>query len=167
MRGMAKATIATSVLAATTLLTPGWSDKGGISLSIESAQAVIGRPLTPLSAAGVARRQHRRSAHGTGVVGAGLAGAAAIGTAAAIGGSPYSTGYYAGSSYDANAGYYGGSPYVGSYAGNPYSGGALGANAYYGGGYATDPYYANAYHGGTYMGGPKTGLWRTWTWYGW
>ena len=163
MRGMAKATIATSVLAATTLLTPGWSDKGGISLSIESAQAVIGRPLTPVSVAGVARRQHRRSVYGTSVVGAGLAGAAA----GYYAGSPYSTGYYAGNPY------YGGSPWgaraaYGGYAGNPdYRGGAWDANAYYSGGYATNPYDANAYYGGTYIGGPKTGLWRTRSWYGW
>ena len=157
MRGVAKATIATSVLAATTLLTPGWSDQCGVSLSVESARAVMGRPLTPVSVAGVARRQYRRS-----VYGAGVAGAAAIGAAAAIGSSSYYGGYYAG------AGYYAGSPYYGGYAGNLYyRSGAWDANAYYGGGYAADPYYANAYYGGTYIGGPKSGLWRTRAWYGW
>jgi hypothetical protein len=152
MRGMTRAAIVTSVVTAATLLTPSWSDQRGVSFSVESAQAVMGRPLTPLSGAGVARRQYRRSVYGTGV-GAGLAGAAAIGTAAAIGASPYYGGYYGGGRY------YGGSPY--------YTGGAWDANAYYGGAYAADPYYANAYDSGTYIGGPKTGLWRSRTWYGW
>jgi hypothetical protein len=44
----------------------GWSEQSGISLSIESAQARVGRPLTPVSVAGVARRQHRRAAIGNG-----------------------------------------------------------------------------------------------------
>ena len=48
----------------------------GLSLSIESAQARVGRPLTPVSVAGVARRQTRRA-----VVGGAALGAAAAGTA--------------------------------------------------------------------------------------
>lgn len=156
MRHVAKATIATGVLAAATLLTPGWSTERGVSLSLEAAQARVGRPLTPMSGAGVARRNHRRAAYGAGAVGVGLAGAAAIGAAP----------YYAG------AGYYGGTPYYGSYyAGAPYP--AVGAfatdpwsaNAYYGGPYAAAPPYANA--GGVYIGGPKSAIWRSRTWYGW
>jgi len=80
-----------------------WSEQDGISLSVESAQARVGRPLTPLSGAGVARRQYRRAAYGTGVVGAGVVGAAAIGTAAAV---AATAPYYGG------AGYYGGGPYA-------------------------------------------------------
>ena len=34
-----------------------------LSLSVESAQARVGRPLTPGSVAGVARRTTRRAAH--------------------------------------------------------------------------------------------------------
>jgi hypothetical protein len=37
------------------------SPEGNVSLSVDSASAVIGRPLTPLSVAGVNRRAHRRA----------------------------------------------------------------------------------------------------------
>jgi hypothetical protein len=39
-----------------------WSQEKGVSLSLDSAQAVVGRPLTPGSVAGVARRTARRNA---------------------------------------------------------------------------------------------------------
>jgi len=73
-----------------------WSEQSGIALSIDSARARVGRPLTPVSVAGVARRQNRRAAVGVGVgVGAG---------------------YYAGSPYY-SAGVRGAqAAYVGSYA---------------------------------------------------
>jgi hypothetical protein len=45
-----------------------WSQSDGLSLSIGSAQARVGRPLTPLSAAGVARRTTRRAVVGGAVV---------------------------------------------------------------------------------------------------
>ena len=112
--------IAASTFACAALLSFGWSEQRGISLSVESAQARVGRPLTPVSVAGVARRQTRRAVYGAGAIGAG---AAAVGTAAAVaatspnwgwGGDPYRTGYYAGSPYyggtvrGARAAYYGG-----------------------------------------------------------
>jgi hypothetical protein len=53
-----------------------WSQDRGLALSIESAEARVGRPATPASVAGVARRQTRRA-----VVGGAAAGAAAAGTA--------------------------------------------------------------------------------------
>ena len=124
--------IAASTFACAALLSFGWSEQGGVSLSVESAQARVGRPLTPVSAAGVARRHTRRAVYGAGVVGAGAAAvgtAAAIGTAAAVGAtSPFYTG----------AGYYGGSPYYGgssNYGGGPYYGGPVRGSgaAYYGG----------------------------------
>ena len=67
--------IATSAFACATLLSLSWSEQSGVSLSVESAQARVGRPLTPVSVAGVARRQARRGAYGygAGVVGAGVA----------------------------------------------------------------------------------------------
>ena len=37
------------------------SPEGNMSLSVDSASAVIGRPLTPGSVAGVNRRVHRRA----------------------------------------------------------------------------------------------------------
>jgi hypothetical protein len=116
--------IAASTFACAALLSFGWSEQRGLSLSVEKAEARVGRPLTPVSVAGVARRHTRRAVHGAGVVGAG---AAAVGTAAAVaatspnwgwGGDPYrtGTGYYAGGPYyggpvrGARAAYYGGSP---------------------------------------------------------
>src|SRR3984893_13162266 len=126
MKHARKTALAASAFTCAALLSFGWSEQGGISLSIESAQARVGRPLTPVSVAGVARRQTRRAVYGAGAVGAG---AAAVGTAAAVGAtSPYYTG----------AGYYAGSPYYGgrsNYGGGPYYGGPIrGAGAaYYGG----------------------------------
>ena len=117
MKHVRKTALAASAFTCAALFSFGWSEQGGISLSVESAQARVGRPLTPMSVAGVARRQNRRAAYGYGV-----AGAAAIGTAAAIG----SAGYYAGT------GYYGGGPYYGG-------------PGYYGGSYAAYGYPAQDY----------------------
>ncbi|MGY2909662.1 hypothetical protein [Bradyrhizobium sp. URHC0002] len=128
MKHARKTALAASAFTCAALLSFSWSEQGGISVSIESAQARVGRPLTPVSGAGVARRHNRRAVYGAGVVGAGAAAvgtAAAIGTADAVavtspnwgwGGNPYQTG----------TGYYAGSPY--------YGGNVLGARAtYYGG----------------------------------
>jgi len=57
-----------------------WSQNDGLSLSVTSAQARIGRPATPASAAGVARRTTRRA-----VVGGAAVGAATVGAAHAYG----------------------------------------------------------------------------------
>ena len=38
-----------------------FSPEGNVSLSADTASAVIGRPLTPMSVAGVNRRAHRRA----------------------------------------------------------------------------------------------------------
>ena len=126
MKHAQKTALAASAFTCAALLSFGWSEQGGISLSIESAQARVGRPATPASVAGVARRQNRRAVYGAGVVGAGAAAvgtAAAIGTAGAVaatspwgwGGNPYQTGYYASPYYSGNvrgasAAYYGGYP---------------------------------------------------------
>jgi len=71
----ARIAIATTAFACTTLLSFGWSEQRGVSLSIESAQARVARPSTPMSAAVVSRRHYPRDTygHGTDVVGAGLA----------------------------------------------------------------------------------------------
>jgi hypothetical protein len=122
--------IATSTFACAALLSIGWSEQRGVSLSVESAQARVGRPLTPVSVAGVARRQNRRAAYrydAAGIAGpmavdyAGIA-AASAGTAAAVGAAT-SPGWG-----------WGGNPYYagGPYAGGPYYGGRVsGARAYY------------------------------------
>jgi hypothetical protein len=135
--------IAASTFACGALLSFGWSEQRGVSLSVESAQARVGRPLTPVSVAGVARRHNRRAVYGAGVVGAGAAAvgtAAAIGTAGAVaatspnwgwgGGPSYTgTGYSAAGPYYAGSSSFGGGPY---YGGGPYGGPIRGA-AYYGG----------------------------------
>ena len=54
------------VSAATLSIVP--SANGGVSVGIEAAQARIGRPLTPVSVAGVARRTTRRAVVGGAVV---------------------------------------------------------------------------------------------------
>lgn len=112
MRQVRTSAIAISTLACATLFSFGWSEQSGLSLSVESAQARVGRPLTPVSVAGVARRQARRGAYGygygAGVVGAGVA---AVGTAAAIAAtSPYRA--WGSGPYYGGAGYYGGGPYA-------------------------------------------------------
>ena len=102
---LGKAAIAVSIFACATMLSFDWTDQKGVSLSVESAQARVGRPLTPVSVAGVARRQGRRAAIGAAAVGAGVVGA---GVAAA--------GYYG-----ATAPYYGsGGPYA-YYGGQDYA----------------------------------------------
>ena len=102
MKHVRKAALAASAFACTALLSFGWSEQGGLSLSVESAQARVGRPLTPVSVAGVARRQTRRA-----VYGAGIAGAAVVGTAAAVAAAPYygGAGYYSGGPYYQGARY--------------------------------------------------------------
>ena len=70
---LTKIAIAVSTFACAGLLSVGWSEQRGVSLSVEEAQARVGRPLTPVSVAGVARRQNRRAAYGYGV-GAGVVG---------------------------------------------------------------------------------------------
>ena len=121
--------IATFVFACATTLSFGWTEQGGVSLSVESAQARVGRPLTPVSGAGVARRHNRRAVYGAGVVGAGAAAvgtAAAIGTAGAVAATSPNWGW-GGNPYQTGTGYYAGGPY--------YGGGVQGTRAAYYGGY--------------------------------
>jgi hypothetical protein len=51
-----------------------WSPAKTLSLSVDTADARIGRPLTPGSVAGVNRRVHRRAAYSVAAVGAAGAG---------------------------------------------------------------------------------------------
>jgi BA14K-like protein len=74
-RCLRKVAIAASAFACTTVLSVSWSEQGHVSLSIESAQARVGRPLTPMSVAGVARRHTRRAVYGAGIGGAAYYGA--------------------------------------------------------------------------------------------
>jgi len=118
MKHVRKLILAGSAFLCATSLSFGWSDDSGVSLSVTSAQARVGRPATPVSVAGAARRHVRHGAY----TGIGLAGAAAVGTAAAFG-SAYN--YYGGGP-DAGYGYSAG-PY-GAYAAMPY--GAYGYGSY-------------------------------------
>jgi hypothetical protein len=129
-----KLAIAGSTVACATLFSFSWSEQRGVSLSVESVQARVGRPLTPMSVAGVSRRQNRRAGYGygAGVVGAGVAGAAALGTAAAVAATSPNWGWGSGPYYT-GAGNYG---YTGV---SPSRGGS--SPSYYGGGYAANAYY--------------------------
>jgi hypothetical protein len=111
---------------------------------ISQADARIGRPGTPLSVAGVARRHYRRAAVGAGVVGAGLAAGA------------YYGGYGTGGYYGTYGGYPGG--YYGGYAAGGYPGGYYGAYSAggYPGGYGA--YAAGGYPGGYYGGYANNGV---------
>jgi hypothetical protein len=85
MKNVRKVALAACAFSCAAMFSFGWTEQGVVSLSVEGAQARVGRPLTPVSVAGVARRQARRGAYGVGVVGAG---AAAVGTVAAIAAAP-------------------------------------------------------------------------------
>src|SRR5215470_1989486 len=110
---LGKAAIAISVFACAATLSFDWSQANGPSISVENAQARVGRPLTPVSVAGVARRQARRATYGygAGVVGAGVAAAGAVAAAGYYGATaPYA---YGGGPYYGGSGYYGGGgPYA-------------------------------------------------------
>jgi len=54
------------------------SAQDGCALTIQSAEARVGRPATPASVAGVARRQTRRAVVGGAAVGAAAAGTACV-----------------------------------------------------------------------------------------
>jgi hypothetical protein len=143
MRNACKAVLVGSAFLCAASFSPSWSGGNDISFSVPQAQARAGRPATPASAAGVARRQARRGTY----VGAGVAGAAALGTAAALG--------------VASSGYYGGGPGYGDvgygYAGDPYA-----AYDYYGG---SGGYYVP--YGSNYTGclaAPRVGAYASQPW---
>ena len=57
-------TLVTAVLLCAAPFSLHWSPAKTLSLSVDSADARIGRPLTPGSVAGVNRRVHRRAYYG-------------------------------------------------------------------------------------------------------
>jgi hypothetical protein len=109
----ARIAIAGTAFACATLLSLGWSEPRGMSLSIESAQARVVHPSTSRSAASVSHRHYPRAAYARApdAVGAGVAAgtalaAGAVGTAAAVATAPfgyYGPGPYAGDSYFAKS----------------------------------------------------------------
>ena len=102
---LGKTAIAVSVFACATMLSIDWTEQKGVSLSVESAQARVGRPLTPVSVAGVARRQGRRAAIGAAAIGAAAVGAGVVGAGYYGAMAPY---YGSGGPYA----YYGGQDYA-------------------------------------------------------
>ena len=68
-----------TVLLTAAPLSPHYSHGMLQSVSLDRAEARVGRPLTPMSAAGVNRRVHRRAYYGAAAAGAAAAGAAAYG----------------------------------------------------------------------------------------
>ena len=71
---MKKLTVLGVVVAAAVLcaapLSPHWSPAKTLSLSVDTASARLGRPLTPMSVAGVNRRVNRRAYYGAAAAGA-------------------------------------------------------------------------------------------------
>ena len=67
---MKKGTIVGAALLAAAPFSLQWSQKT-VALSLDSADARIGRPLTPLSIAGVHRRAYRRAVYGAAAYGVG------------------------------------------------------------------------------------------------
>jgi hypothetical protein len=68
-------TIAVAALFCAAPLSLHWSAAKSPSLSVDTADARVGRPLTPMSVAGVNRRVNRRAYYGAaaaGAVGAGV-----------------------------------------------------------------------------------------------
>jgi hypothetical protein len=61
--------LVTAALVFGSLTSIHWSPGEGLAVAVESAQARVGRPLTPVSVAGVARRTTRRAVVGTAAVG--------------------------------------------------------------------------------------------------
>ena len=71
-------------------LSPHYSPAKVLAVSLDHAEARVGRPLTPMSVAGVNRRVHRRAYYGAAAAGAAAAGAAAYGAYSY----PRACGYY-------------------------------------------------------------------------
>jgi len=150
-------TIAGAALLTAVPLSLQWSQQKA-ALSFDSADARIGRPLTPLSVAGVHRRAYRRAVYG------GVAGAAVgYGLGSYYGG--YSTAPYWGTGFGSYSGY-------GSYYGDTGYSGYSGYSSYaptspnWGTGYSYGSYYGDSYPG--YSGyrvyrRPVVG-WRAWGW---
>jgi hypothetical protein len=75
--GLKRVTLAAAVVVCGVSGSIDWTSEG-LSYSVETAQARVGRPLTPVSVAGVARRTTRRAVVGGAVVGGAVAGCARV-----------------------------------------------------------------------------------------
>ena len=127
--------------------------QGSVSLSLDSAAARIGHPLTPMSVAGVHRRAMRR----TYAVGANL-GYHPVARAAAYGAAAAGAGYY-------GAGGWGGYGYGTGYSYPSYSYGYGTGYSYPSYGYGTGysyPAYGYGYGRGSVRRGLYAAAWRRW-----
>jgi hypothetical protein len=68
-------TLSAALLCAAVPFSLQWSPAKTLSVSLDKADARIGRPLTPMSVAGVNRRVHRRAYYGAAAAGAAATGA--------------------------------------------------------------------------------------------
>jgi hypothetical protein len=127
---IAQCALAAGVGAVCLFVSDNWSSQQ--SSLVTQADARVGRPLTPVSVAGVARRQTRRAVRH----GAYYYGAAAVGTGAAA--AYYGSRYAGGTPYS----YTGGSPYY-TNADRAYDTGTFAGGVYRPAG-AGDRYYATA-----------------------
>jgi hypothetical protein len=66
----ALATVVVAALLCSAPVTLHWSPAKTLSLSVDTADARVGRPLTPMSVAGVNRRVNRRAYYGAAAAGA-------------------------------------------------------------------------------------------------
>jgi hypothetical protein len=122
-RGTMLGTIVGAALLTAAPFSLQWSQKA-VTLSLDSADARLGRPLTPMSVAGVHRRAYRRAVYGAAAYGVGsYYGASGYGSYGypAYGGS-YASGYGYGhrSLYATAAGYPGYGSYASGYSGYGY-----------------------------------------------
>jgi hypothetical protein len=76
--GVKRVLLAAAVIVCGVTFSIGSQEGGGVSLSVDSAQARVGRPLTPVSVAGVARRTTRRAVVGGAAVGAAVVAPACV-----------------------------------------------------------------------------------------
>jgi len=70
MKFSALGLVAVTGLLCSAPVTVDWSPAKLPSLSVDTADARVGRPLTPMSVAGVNRRWHRRALYGAAAAGA-------------------------------------------------------------------------------------------------
>jgi hypothetical protein len=117
-KGTILGTIVGAALLATAPFSLQWSQKT-VTLSLDSADARIGRPLTPMSVAGVHRRAYRRAAYGAAAYGVGsYYGASGYGSYGypAYGYGSYASGYgYPAYGYGSYASRYGYGSYASGY----------------------------------------------------
>ena len=112
--GLSAVAIGAALVCAALPLSFQWPPSKVLSISVDQAEARVGRPATATSVAGVNRRMVRRGDRRAAAVGAAAAGAAAVGVAAAYATGPGYVGPAPYARYAGPASYYGG-PVVDGY----------------------------------------------------